>query len=102
MKNEILLFENQDVKLEENSVRSFFEHTGGDGELEEKSNVQKMHFPNSDRPVQFQKEGNRDVTRKIEYYNLDVIISVGYRVKSKNRIIFRKWSNKILKKRLCS
>jgi len=49
-----------------------------------------------------QKEGNRDVTRKIEYYNLDVIISVGYRVKSKNRIIFRKWSNKILKKRLCS
>ena len=44
MKNEILLFENQDVKLEENSVRSFFEHIGGDGELEEKSNVQKMHF----------------------------------------------------------
>ena len=43
------------------------------------------------------KEGNRDVTRKIEYYNLDVIISVGYRVKSKNRIIFRKLSNKVLK-----
>ena len=44
-----------------------------------------------------QKEGNRDATRKIEYYNLDVIISVGYRVKSKNRIIFRKLSNKVLK-----
>ena len=44
-----------------------------------------------------QKEGNRDVTRKIEYYNLDVIISVGYRIKSKNRIIFRKLSNKVLK-----
>ena len=44
-----------------------------------------------------QKEGNRDVTRKIEYYNLDVIISVGYRVKIKNRIIFRKLSNKVLK-----
>lgn len=44
-----------------------------------------------------QKEGNRDVTRKIEYYNLDVIISVGYRVKSENRIIFRKLSNKVLK-----
>ena len=44
-----------------------------------------------------QKEENRDVTRKIEYYNLDVIISVGYRVKSKNRIIFRKLSNKVLK-----
>ena len=44
-----------------------------------------------------QKEENRDVTRKIEYYNLDVIISVGYCVKSKNRIIFRKLSNKVLK-----
>lgn len=44
-----------------------------------------------------QKEENRDVTRKIEYYNLDVIISGGYRVKSKNRIIFRKLSNKVLK-----
>ena len=44
-----------------------------------------------------QKEGNREVTRNIEYYNLDVIISVGYRVKSKNGIIFRKWANKILK-----
>ena len=44
-----------------------------------------------------QKEGNRDVTRKIEYYNLDAIISVGYKVKSKNGVIFRKWANKILK-----
>ena len=44
-----------------------------------------------------QKEGNRDVTRKIEYYNLDVIISVGFRVKSKNRIIFRKLATSILK-----
>ena len=46
---------------------------------------------------QVRKEGNRDVTRKIEYYNLDVIISVGYCVKSKNHIIFRKLSNKVLK-----
>ena len=44
-----------------------------------------------------QEEGNRDVTCKIEYYNLDVITSVGYCVKSKNRIIFRKLSNKVLK-----
>lgn len=44
-----------------------------------------------------QKEGNRDVTRNIEYYNLDMILSVGYRVKSKNGIIFRQWANKILK-----
>ena len=44
-----------------------------------------------------QKEGNRDVTRKIEYYNLDVIISVAYRVNSKQGIIFRKWATSILK-----
>ena len=42
-----------------------------------------MHIANSDKPVTF--------------YNLDVIISVGYRVKSKNGIAFRKWANKILK-----
>ena len=36
-------------------------------------------------------------TKEVEYYNLDMIISVGYRVKSKNGIIFRKWANKILK-----
>ena len=53
-----------------------------DGELDEKSNVQKMHFANSDRPVALS--------------NLDVIISVGYRVKSKRGIIFRKWANKVI------
>ena len=42
-------------------------------------------------------EGNRKVTRKIEYYNLDMIIAMGYRVKSNNGIIFRRWVNKILK-----
>ena len=40
---------------------------------------------------------NKFQTRKIEYYNLDMIISVGYRVKSQNGIIFRKWATKILK-----
>lgn len=42
-------------------------------------------------------EGLREVTRTKKIYNLDVIISVGYRVKSQNGIIFRKWANKILK-----
>ena len=54
-----------------------------DGELERESNVQKMHIANSDRPVQF--------------YNLDVIISVGYRVKSQRGIEFRRWANRVLK-----
>ena len=45
-------------------------------------------------------EGNRTVTRNIEYYNLDVIISVGYRVKSTRGIQFRAWANKDLKEYL--
>ncbi|MDD5888519.1 MAG: RhuM family protein, partial [bacterium] len=54
-----------------------------DEELDEKSNSQKMRIANSDKPVNI--------------YDLDVIISVGYRVKSKNGVIFRKWANKVLK-----
>ena len=44
-----------------------------------------------------QTEGNREIQRSIEYYNLDMIISVGYRVKSQNGVIFRKWATSILK-----
>ena len=44
-----------------------------------------------------QKEGNRSVKRKIEYYNLDVIISVGYRVKSKQGTQFRIWATNVLR-----
>ncbi len=54
-----------------------------EGELERESNVQILHIANSDRPVKF--------------YNLDVIISVGYRVKSKRGVEFRKWANSVLK-----
>ncbi len=54
-----------------------------DGELDEKSNVRKTHFSRSDRPVKM--------------YDLDMIISVGYRVKSNRGILFRKWANNVLK-----
>lgn len=47
-----------------------------------------------------QNEGNRKVTRKVKIYNLDMVISVGYRVKSQRGIIFRKWANKVLKEYL--
>jgi hypothetical protein len=47
-----------------------------------------------------QTEGNRLVTRDIEYYNLDMILSVGYRVKSQRGIEFRQWANKVLKEYL--
>lgn len=55
-------------------------------ELSEKSNVQKMHVANSDKPV--------------EFYSLDIILSVGYRTDSKNAVIFRQWANRVLKQYL--
>lgn len=104
-KNEIVIFENQGVKLEvnmkddtvwltQNQMVELFGRNQAvisrhikniflENELEEKSNMQKMHIANSDKPVTF--------------YNLDVIISVGYRVKSQNGTKFRQWANKILK-----
>ena len=60
-----------------------------EGELEEKST--RANF------AQVQTEGKREITREVAYYNLDVIISVGYRVKSKNGVLFRKWANNVLK-----
>ncbi|MCK5913884.1 MAG: virulence RhuM family protein, partial [Desulfuromusa sp.] len=57
-----------------------------EGELEEKSNMQKMHIANSDKPVSF--------------YNLDVIISVGYRIKSQRGTQFRRWTTQILRNHL--
>jgi hypothetical protein len=57
-----------------------------DGELDEKSNMQKTHIANSDRPVVF--------------YSLDVIISVGYRVKSKRGVQFRQWATRVLRDHL--
>ena len=61
-------------------------------ELDEKSTVAKN--------ATVQIEGNRKITRKIVYYNLDVIIAVGYRVNSKRGTLFRQWSNKVLKEYL--
>lgn len=52
-------------------------------ELEEKSNVHFLHIAHSDKPI--------------KYYSLDVIISVGYRVKSRRGVEFRQWANKVLK-----
>jgi len=60
-----------------------------EGELSKSSTVRKF------RTVQI--EGNRQIEREIEHYNLDVIISVGYRVKSKRGTQFRIWANKVLK-----
>ena len=50
--------------------------------------------------AQVQMEGNRKVTRQVPYFNLDMIISVGYRVNSKRGVKFRRWANKVLKQYL--
>ena len=47
-----------------------------------------------------QNEGGRQVTRFVEFYNLDMILSVGYRVKSSHGILFRQWANSVLKEYL--
>ena len=47
-----------------------------------------------------QQEGSRKVKRTIKIYNLDMIISVGFRIKSKRGIVFRKWANNVLKQYL--
>ena len=111
MKNEIVLFENQNVKLEVNmkdetvwlsqqqmaelfnsSRTNIIEHINNiysSGELDRISTCQDFR--------QVRKEGKRDVERTIPFYNLDMIISVGYRVNSRQGIIFRKWATKVLK-----
>ena len=104
-KNEIILFENQGVKLEVNlredtvwltqaqmgilfdvKQSTLSEHINNifkEGELEEKTSI----------GISDKSSGGR----KSKIYNLDVIISVGYRVKSKNGVIFRQWATKVLK-----
>ena len=58
-------------------------------ELERKATVSKMEI--------VRQEGNRKVKRTIEIYNLDMILSIGYRVNSKNATRFRQWANQVLK-----
>ncbi len=62
------------------------------GELEENSTTEKY-------PV-VRQEGKRTVKRQIKFYNLDAIISVGYRVNSKRGVLFRKWATQLLKEYL--
>jgi hypothetical protein len=59
------------------------------GELDESSTTEESSV--------VQKKGKRRVIRKTKQYNLDVILSVGYRVNSKQGIQFRRWANKVLK-----
>lgn len=109
-KNEIILFEDGDVKLEVNMQdETVWLNRQQLSELFERdiktigkhiNNALKEELKDIPTVANFatvQKEGQREVTRNIEYYNLDMILSVGYRVKSSKGISFRKWATKVLK-----
>lgn len=107
-KNEIIIFENQDVKLEVNvkddtvwlnrqqladlfdrDIKTIGKHI---------NNALKEELYNDNSVVvKFATTARDGKTYKVEFYNLDMILSVGYRVKSNKGIIFRKWANRILK-----
>ncbi len=109
-KNVIILFENQGVKLEVNlkeetvwlnrqqlaklfdrDIKTIGKHINNAWREELKD------IPTVAKFATVQKEGEREVTRNVEYYNLDMILSIGYRVKSDKGVIFRQWANRILK-----
>ncbi len=113
MKNKIILFENQNVKLEVNmqdetvwlnteqmaklfdrDYKTIRKHINSALEEELSDQVVVAKFENTTQHGAIEEKTQ---THYIEYYNLDVIISVGYRVKSKNGVIFRKWATSILK-----
>ena len=109
-KNEIILFENQGVKLEvnlkddtvwlnrEQLAKLFDRDVKTIGKHINNALKEELHgIPTVAKFATVQKEGDRNVTRNIEYYNLDMIVSIGYRVKSNKGIIFRRWANKVLK-----
>ena len=78
-KNQMIELFGRDQSVISRHIRNVFkEH-----EVDEKSNMHFLHIANSGKPVAF--------------YSLDVIISVGYRVKSKRGVEFRRWANSVLK-----
>lgn len=74
------------------NISEHIKHIFDTGELDKTSTVRKFRTVKN--------EGNRKVTRTLEFFNLDVIISVGYRVNTIRGVQFRQWANKILKEYL--
>lgn len=88
----VWLTQAQMADLFDKDVRTINEHIGNiydEGECEEGATIRKFRIVRT--------EGSREVARSIEHYNLDVIISVGYRVKSLRGVLFRKWATGRLK-----
>lgn len=88
----VWLNRNQIAKLFGRDVKTIGKHITNvfnEGELEQISTVANF--------ATLQNEGGREILRDIEYYNLDVIISIGYRVKSQKGVRFRQWASSVLK-----
>lgn len=93
-KDEIWLNRSQMSLLFDRDVKTIGKHI---------ANALKEELENSPKPTvakfaTVQKEGNREVERQVECYNLDVIISVGYRVKSQRGVEFRRWATDVLRR----
>ena len=106
IENKIILFENQEVKLEVNMKdETVWLNANQLSKLFDRdSKTIRKHINNAlneeldDSVVaNFATTAKDGKTYQVEYYNLDMIISIGYRVKSKNGVIFRKWATKVLK-----
>lgn len=78
--------------MKENNITYHIRGIYSTCELEPESTTQKIRV--------VRQEGNRKVTRQIDFYNLDMIISVGYRVNSTNATKFRRWATSVLKEYL--
>ena len=91
----VWLTQAQMAELFQKDVRTISEHIGNvftEGELEPNSTVRNFRI--------VQKEGKREVDRDIKHYNLDMILSVGYRVNSKKATLFRQWATKTLREHI--
>ena len=91
----VWLTQRQMSELFGKDVRTINEHVGNvysEGELEREPTIRKFRI--------VRQEGSRQVQRQVEHYNLDVIISVGYRVKSQRGVRFRQWATRVLRDHL--
>ena len=95
--------ENETVWLTQAQMAELF-HTDRTSIVRHINNIYKVEELDREstcaKIAQVQVEGNRSVTRQIPYFNLDMIISVGYRVNAKRGVKFRQWANRILKQYL--
>ena len=93
-------FENGDLWLTQKAMSELYNCSSDNIGLHLKNIYNDLELDRNSTTEDFsvvQKEGKREVTRKLKYYNLDAVISVGYRVNSDKAIQFRRWATKILK-----